>query len=216
MLISQTSFIVVAALFSCVHSAAKNDVDEAARLRTSNIAENALKDLQGDWIVVKCDRNGMPNPGEIGGRITFDGNTAIVYTPDGIRTKYRISLHPEQSPKAIDWMIVQDGQRQVLHGIYTLEGDTLRNCSPAAFGALRPTELATKSGDGRWVFELKRRNCSRKHPRLAPSAQGRIPISKLDTALGITVRRCRSRFHRRLPAEQKSCRRRCGLSARHR
>jgi len=130
-----------------------------AFLKTEKVARDAtdLGKLQGDWEIVECNRNGAAYPDELGGQTTFDGDTAIVRTTDGDRTDYRISLQPEESPKTIDWTMVHSGRRYVLHSIYELEGETLRFCSPAAFEAPSPPELATNPGDGRWLFVLKRR-----------------------------------------------------------
>ncbi len=104
-----------------------------------------------------AEREGAANPGEIGGTITFEGDRAVSRAPDNTVGEYKVILHVHQQQKGIDWIMKQGDNTHVLQGLYELDGDTLKNCSPEAFGHPRPTELETKSGDHRFVFVLKRR-----------------------------------------------------------
>ena len=112
--------------------------------------------IQGEWKVVKAERDGTAKPDEIGGLVTFDGETAVVRTPSGQVSEFRFVLNADKQSNAIDWIMKEGNETHVLHGLYQLDGDTLVNCSPAGYGLPRPTALETKEGDGRFVFMLKR------------------------------------------------------------
>ena len=60
-------------------------------------------------------------------------------------------------PALIDLKTVYQGDKSVLltKGIYAIEGDVLTYCI-AGPGQQRPTEFATKKGDGRTLVVLKR------------------------------------------------------------
>ncbi len=115
-----------------------------------------LELLRGEWQIVACDRDGAEFAKEIGGRMKFDGDVATTISPDGASSAFRLVLNSSVTPKTIDWKLTQGEVTQTLHGLYQLDGDILRTCSPANFETERPTEIRTVSGDGRWVFELKR------------------------------------------------------------
>lgn len=119
-------------------------------------AVDDLELLRGEWQIVACDRDGAEFAQEIGGRMKFDGDVATTISPDGTSNAFRLVLNSSVTPKTIDWKLTQGEVTQTLHGLYQLDGDILRTCSPANFEAERPTEIRTVSGDGRWVFELKR------------------------------------------------------------
>lgn len=123
----------------------------------SSVAPSETSLIQGTWEIVKAERDGTAKPDEVGGTVTFESGNAAIRTPSGDVSKYKVVLHPDQQPKAIDWIIEQDNQTHVLHGLYELNGDRLINCSPAGFGLPRPTALGTTKGDGCFYFELKRR-----------------------------------------------------------
>ncbi len=112
--------------------------------------------ILGKWIIVEASRDGAPYPSEVGGTTTFIGRTAVVETTDEIVADYRVQLDQSQSPKHIDWKLEQDGVTMTLSGLYELNGDKLTTCSPANFNSDRPSSIETQSGDGRWLFHLKR------------------------------------------------------------
>jgi uncharacterized protein (TIGR03067 family) len=70
-----------------------------------------------------------------------------------------ITLHPEQSPKGIDWAYQYEGKEVTKLGIYEVEGDKLRLCW-ALTGEDRPKYIRTKKGDGQivGVMLLEREN----------------------------------------------------------
>lgn len=119
-------------------------------------AMNDLSLLQGEWTIVEAKRDGADYPSEVGGTGMIEGHVVTAKTTDGVVMKYEIKIDPLKDPKTIDWTPLEGEHREPLLGLYRIDGDTLENCSPPAFGVPRPTEFDTKPGDGRWVFKLKR------------------------------------------------------------
>lgn len=137
-------------------NASKDIVDAPHKDEGQQPDSDDLKLLQGDWIIVDAQRDGVPYPAEIGGTTTFAGHRVTAKTTDGVVATYDIKIDPSKDPKTIDWTLQQGDERQTLFGLYRIEGDTLINCSPPRFEMPRPTELQTKHGDERWLFTLNR------------------------------------------------------------
>lgn len=60
------------------------------------------------------------------------------------------SLDPAKKPKEIDFRSADDKDKDVVKGIYELDGDDLKLC--LAFKTERPTKFAAQKGQGPFVF----------------------------------------------------------------
>ncbi len=126
---------------------------------TANDQNGTVSDSEfviGEWKIIHAMRDGKDYPNELGGITTFNGQSAIVRSADGIETTYAVEFDQTKTPKHINWKLMQDGIQITLHSIYKLNGDHLTTCSPPNFDMERPAQIETKHGDGRWLFELKR------------------------------------------------------------
>jgi hypothetical protein len=77
-----------------------------------------------------------------------------------------LKLDPAKTPKTVDASIVRGPQKgEVLLGIYSLEGDTLKVCLQMS-GQERPTEFTAQAGSGRLYLVSKRMQSKDDHPDL--------------------------------------------------
>lgn len=146
--------LILTAMIGCTQS--KTDPNVRSLATPVSPSESSL--IQGTWEIVKAQRDGTAKPDEVGGTVTFESGKATIRSPSGNVSTYKVVLHTDQQANAIDWIVEQDKETYVLHGLYELNGDRLITCSPAGFGLPRPTVLGTTTGDGCFYFELKRRN----------------------------------------------------------
>jgi len=124
-------------------------------------AAKDLKKMQGDWVVVSMEVDGM--------RIPDDDAQALFRTVKGDKytvSRYRktagkgtIKLDATKKPRAIDALPAgAKGDAKALLGIYEFEGDKLKLCF-ARPGVARPTEFSAKEDSGHtltvWQREKK-------------------------------------------------------------
>jgi len=106
--------------------------------------------LQGTWKVVTVEHDGKAekDPGDF--VMTFSKDTFTVKKGDEVIVKGTFRLDPAKKPRAIDMAIKeakkeQDNGKEV-HGIYELDGDSLKWCAAEPGETDRPKEFATRSG----------------------------------------------------------------------
>ena len=124
-------------------------------------AEPAGKDaerIQGTWEFVSAERSGKDeaisreNPLEM----SFQAETFRFHLPAGANRLQSYKLHPEKSPKEIDWLLGgKQGIEKPILGIYELDGNSLKICWGRQDGE-RPKEFDTKRGGGDWLWVMKR------------------------------------------------------------
>jgi uncharacterized protein (TIGR03067 family) len=130
----------------------------AALLLAAAPADDAKKDLdglQGIWNVESLVRGGkFASPAVVSKmQLVISGDKATMKAPkldDAVGT---FKLDPLQKPAAID--LVRD-DKQVLLGIYSLDGDTLRLALQKPGGKDRPTTFESPEDSEVNVFVLKR------------------------------------------------------------
>ena len=122
-------------------------------------AEDKKKDeekLQGTWIVVSGERDGMKLPDD---KIK---DLKVVIKDDTLTVgdeKTTFKLDAKKKPKTIDLVpIKKDGTKEdMVPGIYEIDGDDLKMCwAKGGKEADRPTEFATKKDSRNVLFILKR------------------------------------------------------------
>src|SRR5947209_6419684 len=109
--------------------------------------------LKGTWVLAGGDEGGQDFPQETikSAHMTFDGDKMSFKIGD-IEGEGKIKIDPSKDPKHIDVDMTAgqlEGSRYA--GIYTFDGDHLKQCYPEA-GGERPTEFTTKSGTGHIYF----------------------------------------------------------------
>jgi uncharacterized protein (TIGR03067 family) len=122
-----------------------------AKLSKEDAAKKDLKQLQGKWVMVSCERDGEKlSEEEISTyRRTIKGNkyTVTFKAGDGTHELHgTITLDPTKRPKAIDAIRTEgESKGQPMLGIYELGGKTQKVCF-APVGQDRPTEFSSKAG----------------------------------------------------------------------
>jgi uncharacterized protein (TIGR03067 family) len=120
-------------------------------------AKEEHQKLDGTWVVegvLRDPREKDPNEGK-GIRCVIKGDKVVAKLPgdDKPAGGLIIKIDPTKKPKAMD--IRPEGENDTILAIYELKGDRLRVCwNP--LGKQRPTELASRSGSGQSLVELKR------------------------------------------------------------
>ncbi len=151
--------------------------------------ESDLGRLQGRWIVVSMEANGIQQPGDIwlGSRFEFAADQMRQVFATGEVSEGRFAIDAQRAPKEIDY--VQESGMPLLKGIYRFEltaaadaaqrfPDALTLClAPAEFGGAmvaRPNEFRTRhNSHGTLYF------CRRAQPDVAPLA-GRWNVTSQD------------------------------------
>jgi uncharacterized protein (TIGR03067 family) len=107
--------------------------------------------IQGTWVLLSAKRNGKATPDEVARhiRLVFDGDKLHTKNRDRV-TEARFRLNPDTKPSEID--LDMDGQ--IGHGIYVLEGDSLKIVH-GEVGDARPTEFAAPAGSGLTLLVLR-------------------------------------------------------------
>jgi uncharacterized protein (TIGR03067 family) len=146
---------VVLALLSTTACSGRRSPEVAAFAQSSDLAKDDLDKLQGTWRLESSLWNGVPQPETAkSATFLFQGDKFIVVDRDGNRQEETIRLMPGQTPKAIDcW---SKGGGRLSPGIYELEGDTLRWCSPLGSPKVRPTSFSSQPGSRQYLLVLRR------------------------------------------------------------
>jgi uncharacterized protein (TIGR03067 family) len=126
-------------------------------LRSAEDAGKELDHLQGSWSLVAAEEAGK-NQTELKGRnfsVVVKGDVwSIKYEGQSKSLDMKLELDPSSKPKAVNFIsTLRDNVRA--HGIYELEGDTLKVCWAKA-GHTRPSEFKTCAGDKCILLTLKR------------------------------------------------------------
>jgi uncharacterized protein (TIGR03067 family) len=113
---------------------------------------NVQEQIQGTWRLMSAVRDGKTTPEDIAVhiRLVFDGDKLLTRNKDRV-TEAKFRLDPDKKPSEID--LDMDGQ--VGHGIYVLQGDSLKIVH-GEVGDARPTEFTATPGSGLTLLVLKR------------------------------------------------------------
>ena len=124
--------------------------------------EKAKKDLdrmQGTWVLHALEVNGKDVPAP-----KLDG-TILIIKKDEYYTKvkdkeqfgFRLKLDPSKNPKAVDMIkSMPGGAEEVIKGIYTFDGDTLKFCRGLTASQERPNQFATWPDTNYFVVTWKK------------------------------------------------------------
>lgn len=128
---------------------------------TDNSPDQAKKDrerLQGAWVMAALEVDGKLVPADKlkDTTLLIKGNKYITRVKDR-QFETTFTLDPGKSPRAID-MVFTDGANkgQVLKGIYSVEGDTLKVCRGLQPKQDRPTQFGTWPNTGLFLVTWKR------------------------------------------------------------
>ena len=122
----------------------------AAPLARDDDAKKDLDKLQGEWVIVSGERDGMTIPKEAleGIKRTVTGEDFTVSKDGEVLSRGKYKLDPSKKPKAIDAITKNEaGEEVTMQGIYEFEGDTYKVCL-AQPGKPRPTEFKTSENSG--------------------------------------------------------------------
>ena len=106
--------------------------------------KEALKKLEGTWVVDSSVAEGENESRDLGLEYIFDGDKLTVQNPQGGETqKFTCKLDPSASPKTIDLTRTED--KYTFRFIYEIKGDTLKLCLWKA----QPDQYAADFKDGK-------------------------------------------------------------------
>lgn len=130
------------------------EVRELTEAERNDPAYTVRRNLQGEWTAGEQYVSGKAltdSPGAkvafTPGTMTFDGaeKLSVSFVVDPAATPNRITLIPRKR-----------GVGPLLHGIYSLDGDTLELCINLAINGAPPRAFETKDGDGCMLLKLQR------------------------------------------------------------
>jgi len=131
----------------------------ASLMSAADDPETDLNRLQGSWRVVSVEHDGKRSMAAEKAVWEFSDDDLLIEVAGRAKSKGRISLAPNTTPKAISrnftTAIGGDFIRFIERGIYRLEGETLWICFSEA-ARDRPTEFASKPGSRTTLVVLKR------------------------------------------------------------
>src|SRR5690242_2545166 len=131
----------------------KRGKDAAVTTAPLNVNLEPVPELEGEWRMVSCVRDGYPLEPMLlksGKRIGKGSETTTLFG-NQVFMKARYAVDRTKKPKTIDFFLA-DGQTQ--QGIYEMEGANFKVCF-AAPGQPRPTEYKSVQGDGRTLTVWK-------------------------------------------------------------
>ena len=134
--------------------------------------------LVGTWVIVSAVRGGKAFDEIKGEKLSFtrDGKLTVTAKNEEEKATYKVDASKKpatiditfedrpgnskvgrlgKKPATIEVAIRRDNT-VTFHGIYALEGDTLKICLPIKPGGPRPTKLSSKEGSGNGLIVLKR------------------------------------------------------------
>jgi uncharacterized protein (TIGR03067 family) len=116
--------------------------------------------LVGTWTVVTGEEDGKALPAEKvkGKRVVITKDSITVHEDNNEKRVMSYKLDANATPKRIDMTTVEGSDKgKTSHGIYSLEGDTLKICF-AQPGQERPKDFTSKEGSKTMMFVMKRAN----------------------------------------------------------
>ena len=115
-----------------------------------NLRLEPAPELEGEWAMVSGAMDGHPIEKQLigQGKRVVKGNDTTAYFGNQIYLQAKFTVDRTKEPKTIDYFLLGSGQGQTQHGIYELKGKKLMLCF-APPGQERPTDFASKRGDGR-------------------------------------------------------------------
>jgi uncharacterized protein (TIGR03067 family) len=120
-------------------------------LASAQLAKAADKALQGTWTATKAERDGRAATDLVGHTLFFSGDRFEIQSKDR-KSLYSgtVQVDANTKPAVIDFQHAEGGRKgKTWKGIYVLDGQTLTICDNAEnLDAVRPSELAAKSGSG--------------------------------------------------------------------
>jgi uncharacterized protein (TIGR03067 family) len=122
-----------------------------------------LRELRGEWKVVRLEMNGEAYSARTVRRVTWDGDL-VELDLFGEKLRYRVSVDRFQNPARMDainldpelWALDEDrgraGMGTYLYGVYSLRRNSLTLC----FAEQRPSALFDSTGVGQILLKLER------------------------------------------------------------
>ncbi len=118
--------------------------------------KEALKPLQGDWVVKEIKAKGQPQNAPDGNPIAKIGIKGNVMSVNGKKLA-KITVDPSTTPNLIDFEVITDGANgKKFEGIYKIKGKTFTICVYVGENNNRPTSFQLGDDTKKLILLLKR------------------------------------------------------------
>jgi uncharacterized protein (TIGR03067 family) len=129
----------------------------AAQERVGTRTDDGLKSIQGEWKIVKMEWGGPKTDKLNAPIVVLDDDNYTIRDGETVVEKGTVQLAAQKTPNRIDVKTTSGPHKgKEWHGVYELEGDTLR-AVVAPNDTERPTKLVEPK-PGQRAFTLKRVN----------------------------------------------------------
>jgi uncharacterized protein (TIGR03067 family) len=128
----------------------------AVQFARSDEPKKDLDQLQGTWTVVESEKDGSPSDELKNAMVTIEAEKFTTKVGDRVLRSGTLKVDTGKDPKTSDVTYTEgELQGKTRLGVFRIEGDTW-TIFTGLEGKDRPTELATKSGEGTARMVLKR------------------------------------------------------------
>jgi uncharacterized protein (TIGR03067 family) len=116
--------------------------------------------LQGTWKALRVEEGGNAKDDSKDHRLIFSGDEFSIKGGDQTIIKGKFKIESSKNPKQIDMELVETPKEEqkgkTVHGIYALDGDTLKFCANEPGADERPKEFSAPAGSKHFFVTLKR------------------------------------------------------------
>ncbi len=113
--------------------------------------------ILGTWTFVSGERDGVAAPDDVKTmKVSFKEGDKLTLTFKEENKEAKYKIDPTKKPKEISLTVTENGTEQTTHGIYELDGDSLKLCFTDDPKGEAPKEFTGKKDSKQVLMVLKR------------------------------------------------------------